>query len=297
MAFARIGALDLCYETFGSANDPTVLLVHGLGGQLLSWDEPFCTDVAAGGFHVVRFDLRDSGLSSSIDSGKVAFPALLASIQDGDPLDVPYYLSDMASDAVCLLDTLGVEQGHVVGLSMGGMIGQTMAIDHPARMRSLVSIMSSTGDPAVGQPNDPEVRAVISSPPPPDRDRAIDFIVEARRVLAGGGPFDPEIVRSQVTAAVDRAFNPEGTGRQYAAILASGDRTARLRGVTSPTLVLHGTVDPLIDFSGAEATAAAIPGARLAPIPDMGHQVPIPREFRDQVVGEIVAFLRGVDAA
>jgi pimeloyl-ACP methyl ester carboxylesterase len=295
MTFARVGDLDLCYETFGSDIDPTALFVHGLGGQLLSWDEPFCRGVAAGGYRVVRFDLRDSGLSSYVDAEMVSLPALMAEAGAGEPLDVPYTLSDMATDAVGLLNGLGVERAHVVGLSMGGMIGQTIAIEHPERVRSLVSIMSTTGNPRVGQPTSPEVEAVLSAAPPPERNDAIDFIVEARRVLAGGGPFDDDTVRAQVTAAVDRAYNPEGTGRQFAAILASGDRTDRLHGLTVPTLVLHGTADPLIAPSGGEATAAAIPGARLFPIVGMGHQVPIPGAFRDRVVAEIVAFLHTVD--
>ena len=296
MTLARVGDLEFCYETFGSDTDPTVLLVHGLGGQLLSWDEPFCRGLAAGGYRVVRFDLRDSGLSTYVDAAKVSLPALMAAAGAGEPLDVPYTLSDMATDAVGLLHVLDVDRAHVVGLSMGGMIGQTMAIEHPEQVRSLVSVMSTTGNPGVGQPSSPEVRAVLSMAPPPERNDAIDFIVEARRMLSGGGPFDDNTVRAQVTSAVDRAYNPEGTGRQFAAILASGDRTDRLHGVAVPTLVLHGTADPLISPSGGEATAAAIPGARFFPIVSMGHQVPIPREFRDQVVAEIVAFLHTVDA-
>jgi pimeloyl-ACP methyl ester carboxylesterase len=296
MTLARIGDLDLCYETFGSDTGPTVLLVHGLGGQLLSWDEPFCRGLAAGGYRVVRFDLRDSGLSSYADAEKVSLPMLMAAADAGEPLDVPYTLSDMATDAVGLLADLGVDRAHVVGLSMGGMIGQTVAIEYPERVRSLVSIMSTTGNPQVGQPTSPEVKVILSMAPPPERNDAIDFIVEARRVLSGGGPFDDNTVRVQVTSAVDRAYNPEGTGRQFAAILASGDRTDRLHGIATPTLVLHGTADPLITVSGGEATAAAIPGARFFPIVGMGHQVPIPGEFRDQVVAEIAAFLHTVDA-
>ncbi len=132
MAFARVGGLDLCYEAFGSADDPTVLLVHGLGGQLLAWDESFCRAVVAGGYHVIRFDLRDSGLSPSVAAGKVALPTLVAAIEGGGPIEVPYDLSDMARDAVGLLDELGVDRAHIVGLSMGGMIGQTMAFVYPA---------------------------------------------------------------------------------------------------------------------------------------------------------------------
>jgi len=294
MSFARVGSIELCYESFGSADDPAVFLIHGLGGQLLSWDEAFCGKLAAAGYQVVRFDLRDGGLSSQIEAPKVPVRALMAAAAEGEPLDVPYDLTALAADTVGLLDALAIPRAHVVGLSMGGMVAQTMAIRFPERLDSITSIMSSPRTILVDEIRDPRVRAALMTAPPADRARAIEFFVDAHAALSGGGPFDETAVREFTTASIDRAFEPEGTGRQFAAIVASGDRTEELRLVTTPTLVMHGTRDPLIRFGEGLATAEAVPGARFVTVEGMGHQVPFPEPFEDEIAAAITDFLDSV---
>jgi pimeloyl-ACP methyl ester carboxylesterase len=288
---ARVGDVELCYESFGSEADPAVLLIHGLGGQLLSWDESFCRRLVAGGYRVIRFDQRDGGLSSQIEAPKVPIRALMAAAAAGEPVRVPYDLTALAADAAGLLDALASPRAHVVGLSMGGMVAQTMAIRFPGRVDSMTSIMSSPRHISVDDIKASGVRAALMTAPPLDRNGAIQFFVAAHEALSGGGPFDEPAVRSQTTAAIDRAFTPAGTGRQFAAIVASGDRTEDLHAVEAPTLVLHGSLDPLIDISEGRATAAAIPGARFVPIAGMGHQAPFPIEFGAGIAATILRFL------
>ena len=265
------GGVEIAYETFGDPGDVPVLLVMGLGAQLISWREGFCRALVERGHFVVRYDNRDVGLSTHLhDAPRPDFGALLA----GDGSSAAYRLGDMADDAVRLLDHLGLGSAHLVGASLGGMIAQTITIDHPDRVRSLTSIMSTTGDRSVGGAT-PAATAVLLRPPSTSREEAVQRDVEAQRVLGSPGyPIEEAEVRERAGQAYDRATDPAGVARQLAAIYASGDRTAALSGVGVPTLVVHGSADPLIDVSGGRATAAAVPGAELVVVEGMGHDLP-----------------------
>jgi len=267
--------MELEYDTFGSASDPTLLLVMGFTAQLTAWDDQFCRLLAAGGLHVVRFDNRDCGLSTKLDGHEVDLGAVMAAALTEQPVPaVPYTLSDMAADAIGLLDHLGVERAHIMGASMGGMIVQTMAIEHPHRVASMVSVMSMPGEPEVGQPT-PEAAAALSAPPPADRQAYIDsapqwMTWQSRRYA------DIDRVKQNAARDYDRSFYPEGAPRQLAAIYASGRRTEGLQRVTAPTLVIHGRDDTLITPSGGFRTAELVPGAHLLFLADMGHDIPEP---------------------
>jgi pimeloyl-ACP methyl ester carboxylesterase len=268
---AAVNGVEIAYETFGDPADPTMLLIMGLGVQMLGWDEELCRMLAGRGYQVVRFDNRDVGHSTKVEGGPR--PDVMAAAA-GDARSASYRLDDMADDCVGLLDERGVERAHLVGASQGGMIAQTVAMRHPERVVSLTSIMSTTGDRAVGQPH-PEAIPALLTRPPADRDGFIDFVVGAWRVIGSPGfEVDEEALRARAGASYDRGIFPEGTARQLVAILASGDRTEALRRLDVPALVIHGADDPLIDVSGGRATAAAIPGARLELIEGMGHDLP-----------------------
>ena len=268
---APANGIELAYEAFGAPANPTVLLIMGLGVQMLGWDAEFCELLAGRGFCAVRFDNRDVGRSTKIEGGRR--PDLMAAAM-GDANSASYTLDEMADDCAGLLDHLGVEAAHVVGASQGGMIAQTLAIRRPGRMFSLVSMMSSTGDRAVGQPH-PEALPALLTRPPADRDGYAEFVVRAWRVIGSPGfDGDEEKLRERARTSFDRGYHPEGTARQLMAILASGDRTEALRRLEVPAVVIHGTDDPLIDVSGGKATAAAIPGAELELIEGMGHDLP-----------------------
>lgn len=271
MPSATANGITIEYDTFGEPTAPALLLVMGLGAQLISWPEDFCKQLADRGFHVIRYDNRDVGLSTKIEGGP---DPDIAAAMSGDPSSAAYRLDDMAADGMGLLDALGIESAHIVGASMGGMIVQTMAINHPERVRSLCSIMSTTGDPTAGQPT-PEAMSALLRPRPRNRDEAIASAVESSRIIGSPGfPFDEDVVRERAAAAYDRCFYPTGFARQLVAIMASGDRTERLGAVTAPTLVVHGSADPLVVPSGGEATARAVPGAKLVTIDGMGHDLP-----------------------
>jgi pimeloyl-ACP methyl ester carboxylesterase len=275
MTAIKANGITIEYETFGDAAAPPVLLIMGLGGQLIMWDAAFCTAIASAGYYVIRFDNRDVGLSTTFEDA-TSSPA--------------YTLSDMAADAAGLLDALGIESAHVVGASMGGMIAQTFAIEHPTRTRTLVSIMSTTGDQTVGQPT-PESIAALLAPPPATRDEAIEAGLKIWRIIGSPGyPFDEQAVRERAAASYDRSFNPAGTARQIAAIMSQPDRTAALGEVRVPALVIHGEADPLVAPSGGKATAAAIPGARLKLVPGMGHD--LPRDLHGEFVQEFAALFQ-----
>jgi pimeloyl-ACP methyl ester carboxylesterase len=271
----RANGIDICTEAFGDPRQPALLLVMGLGAQMTTWDDAFCTGLAAKGFHVVRFDNRDVGRSQKLDDKGV--PNVLAIMGDlalGRLPQPPYLLKDMARDAVGVMDALGIEKAHVVGASMGGMIAQTMAIEHPTRLRSLVSIMSSTGDRRLPQAT-PEAAAVLVTPAPRDRDGYIKHHMAVIKVLRGPHfTEDPREDEARAARNFDRGIHIAGTARQLAAVLASGDRTAALKSVTTPTLVIHGDADPLVRVDGGKATAAAIPYATLLIMPSMGHSLP-----------------------
>jgi pimeloyl-ACP methyl ester carboxylesterase len=268
---ARVGEIELAYETFGERANPPLLLVMGLATQMIGWPDEFCRGLADRGLFVVRFDNRDIGLSTHLDDRGA--PDILR-LLGGDRSRVPYALADLADDTAGLLDALGLDSAHVVGASMGGMIAQLVALRHPARVRSLTSIMSTTGDPAVGTPAEAAM-GVLLAPPATDRASAIERAVDAYRVIGSPGfEFDEQALRERAALSYDRRYNPAGVARQLAAILTTPDRTADLGAVAAPTLVVHGAQDPLVDVSGGRATAAAIPGAELLVVEGMGHDLP-----------------------
>jgi pimeloyl-ACP methyl ester carboxylesterase len=278
--------LDIAHERFGEPDLPPVLLLMGLGTQMLGWPDGFCEALIGRGVHVIRSDNRDIGLSSHLTEAPAPD---LAAIFRGDTASASYTLSDMAGDTVGLLDALGLDSAHLVGASMGGMIAQTVAIEHPQRVRSLTSIMSTTGDPSVGQ-STREAMAALLSPPATTRNGAIDRTLSILRVIGSPGfELDDADVRWRTGIAYDRGHDPAGVARQLAAIAASGDRTVALRSVSVPTLVLHGADDPLVNVSGGRATARAIPGARLVVLDGMGHH--LSRELWAEIarqIGELV---------
>lgn len=279
--------IELEYETFGDRNDPTLLLVCGYTSQLNGWDAGLCELFVGQGLHVVRYDNRDVGLSSKLTGSVRPAQVLAAILADETVPDVPYTLSDMAADGIGLLDQLGVGRAHIAGVSMGGMIVQTMAIEHPDRIASLTSIMSSPGDPRCGAPT-PEAREALLAPPPTDRSAFIEASTRAE-VWASKRYVDHDAMRARAAADFDRAFYPQGATRQLAAIYASGDRSDRLRELDVPTLVIHGRDDTLITPSGGETTAELIAGSRYLLISDMGHDLPVPLwpVFAESIGGHI----------
>jgi pimeloyl-ACP methyl ester carboxylesterase len=278
-----VGEVELVYESIGDPADPALLLVMGLGMQLINWDLEFCQGLAERGFHVIRFDNRDAGLSTKIAA---PVPNVLRAMA-GIPIRAPYLLDDMANDSFGLLDQLGIERAHVTGVSMGGMIAQTMAIRHPERVLSLGSMLSTTGDRRVGTPK-LRVWSVLMRRAPQHRDAYIDYFVRVFRLIGSPAyPAEEARIREQAAATYDRCHYPAGTARQLAAILASGSRTAALRRLEVPTVVIHGKKDPLVPFRAGAATARAIPGAKLVAFPGMGHD--LPRELWPRFTDALVA--------
>lgn len=264
------GGVTLCYETFGEESDPTALLVMGLGTQMIAWQESFCRQLAERGLHVVRFDNRDIGHSTHMRGA----PPTTAQIVRRSRRAAHYTLADMARDTAGLLGELGLAPAHVIGASMGGMIAQTLAARHPEPVRSLVSIMSNTGNRFTGQPA-LRVYPIFLRRAPAERDAFITHLESLFAAIGSRGvPRDPDDIRALAAESYDRDHDYRGPLRQLAAILASGDRTAELRRITAPTLVIHGSADPLVGLSGGRATARAIPGAELMIVPGMGHDLP-----------------------
>jgi pimeloyl-ACP methyl ester carboxylesterase len=279
---AHVNGIDVEYETHGDPTDPALLLVMGLGAQLTAWPDGFIDLLTARNLFVIRYDNRDVGLSTRFE-GLPDIAALFAN----DASSASYLIEDMADDGVALLTELGIERAHVVGASMGGMITQAMVIHHGERFLTATSIMSATGDRVNGMPTG-EAMAALLRPPATTREEAIAGSIEASKIIGSPGYPTPEAdLVERAGAAYDRAFNPEGTARQLAAILASPDRTEALGGVTLPFLVIHGEADPLVQPSGGETTAQAVPGATLLTIPGMGHD--LPDALWGQVVDAIVA--------
>ena len=263
------------YVTAGDPNDPPLLVVNGYTSQLISWQQGYVDRLVDQGLFVIRYDNRDVGLSTKLDGRHVSPGDVLSASLRGEPLPaVPYTLSDMAADGIGLLDHLGLERAHIVGNSMGGMIVQTMAIEHPDRVISVTSVMSSTGDPRVGKPS-PEARDALLAPPPSGRD---EYIAASQNSLvwASRRHADPAWLRTVAAAQYDRCFYPEGSTRQLAAIYASGDRSAALAELDVPMLVIHGRDDTLITPEGGERTAELVAGSRLLLLADMGHDHPEP---------------------
>jgi pimeloyl-ACP methyl ester carboxylesterase len=266
------GPLELYFETFGRPGDPTLLLVNGLGSQCINYDVELCQLFVNRGYFVVRFDNRDVGLSTKFDEFTPNLSEVTAAVREGRTPEVPYRLADMAEDVVALLDVLDVEVAHVVGVSLGGMIVQQLAIDHAERLSTMTSIMSTTGDADVGKAS-PEVAALFYAPPGHDRETVIARAQALEALYTSPGEYDPARTAQRVGDAFDRCFCPRGVARQLAAIIASGSRTQALRTLNVPTLVIHGESDTLINISGGVRTAQCIPGARFVPIEGMGHDL------------------------
>jgi pimeloyl-ACP methyl ester carboxylesterase len=284
-------AIDIAYQRLGNPDAPAVLLIMGIAGQSIAWPDAFCHALVGRGLQVIRFDNRDVGLSTHMtDAPPPDLPAVLA----GDLSSVSYTLSDMAADAIGLLDALGLEKAHLAGASMGGAIAQTMAIEHPERVRSLTSMMSTTGNTAVGQPSPEVLREVFGGPRAVTRDEVIQQRLRASRAVGSPGyPADEGEVAARAGRAYDRSYDPVGIARQAIASVASGDRTERLRQVRTPTLVIHGLADRMCDVSGGRATAVAITGAELVLIEGMGHD--LPPGLRSQLAARIAEFVWRVE--
>jgi pimeloyl-ACP methyl ester carboxylesterase len=273
---AHANGIDLCYEIFGDADAEPMLLIMGLGTQMIHWDDDFCRQLAARGFRVIRFDNRDIGKSSRLSGGKRLTALELLKLRFLKiPVAAPYTLRDMAEDVIGLMDALHITSAHVVGASMGGMIAQEIAISFPQRVRSLTSIMSTTGNPKVPPPTR-EATAMLLAPPPSTKEEYFARYAQTWKILrVGSFPEDEALDRARAERTFERGLNPAGAGRQLRAILASGSRKERLRSVKAPTLVIHGTVDPLVRPEGGKDTAASISGAKLLMIEGMGHALPI----------------------
>jgi pimeloyl-ACP methyl ester carboxylesterase len=275
MPNATNGDCTLYYETFGSPEQPTLLLINGLGSQCINYKTEWCQQFVDAGFHVIRFDNRDVGLSTHYTDA----PA--------DEQGACYRIADMAEDAVAVLDAAGVDRAHVMGLSMGGMIAQQLAIHHRDRLLSMVSVMSRTGEREYGQ-STPEALAQLTSPGASDRESAVRRHIAGQRIWASPEFADESRWREDAEAAYDRCFDPAGVARQYFAIEASGSWANDLPGVTTPSLVIHGDKDTLIDISGGRRTAELIPGAEFVVIEGMGHDYP--PQLWDRWVSEVTRF-------
>ncbi|MFD1786035.1 alpha/beta fold hydrolase [Sphingomonas floccifaciens] len=270
--------ITLEYEDAGDPAAQPILLIMGLGAQLTLWPDELIDALVARGFRVIRFDNRDVGLSTKFDrAGLPDLAQLMMAMMSGRGFAPPYTLSDMAADAVGLLDALGVPSAHIVGASMGGMIAQLVAADHPTRVRSLTSIMSTSGNPSL-PPARPEAMAVLTGRPmSADRETIVAHGMRTAQVIGSPAyPYDLDRLRTRVERDIDRSFAPAGAMRQMSAILADGDRRERLRRITAPTTIIHGDADPLVPVEGGRDTAAAIPGAELVILPGMGHDLPLP---------------------
>ncbi|HEV7495667.1 alpha/beta hydrolase [Baekduia sp.] len=291
--FADVGnGITLCYETFGDPAAPPVVLIMGLGTQMIAWDTRFCEDLASRGFFVVRFDNRDVGRSTRLDDAHVPGLSEIALRRVPNPA---YKLADMALDTVGLMNALELESAHVVGVSMGGMIAQTVAARHPSRTRTLTSIMSNTGARFSGQPA-LKAYPVLLGKSPADRDGFVERGLKTWATIGSPGFERDEIeLRAMIELSFDRGPSAAGTARQLGAIIASGDRRRELRAVQAPTLVIHGEADVLVSPSGGRATAKAINGARLITIPGMGHDLPC--AAWPQLLGAIAQHGHGADVA
>ncbi|HSR12119.1 MAG TPA: alpha/beta fold hydrolase [Thermodesulfobacteriota bacterium] len=287
MPRAMTSGIEIEYETFGDPSGRPLLLIIGLGGQMIEWDENLCRDLVARGHYVIRFDNRDAGLSSKFGkAGVPKLPEVFGKILKGEKVTVPYTLNDMADDAAGLLEALQIPKAHICGMSMGGMIAQTIALRHPERVFSLISIYSTTGNRSLPQPR-PEILNLLVTPPPPERQAYIDHMLRVFKAISGPGfPFDESWTRQIVGRNYDRCFYPEGVARQMVAILLQDDRRAALSSLKVPTLVIHGTSDPLVPVEGGKDTAAAVPGAKLVLIEGMGHDLPHGGAWR-RIVEEI----------
>lgn len=275
-AVANANGIELVYDSFGDPGAPPLLLIMGLASQMIAWDDDFCAMLAARGYWVIRFDNRDIGLSTKCaQQGVPDLSALMARAMAGEPVTAPYTLLDMADDTVGLLDALGIASAHVVGASMGGAIAQTLAIHHAPRLRTLTSIMATSGAPGLPPPT-PQAMAVLLAPTPTDRSAYIERYVRTWNVLRGPGfPLDESRDVERASQLHARGLNPPGVARQLAAILASGSRKEQLGSISVPTLVVHGDADPLVPVACGIDVADSVPNSKLLIIEGMGHALPI----------------------
>ena len=297
MTRANSNGIEIEYESFGAESAPAILLICGLGTQLTRWATPLCERLVARGFRVIRFDNRDVGLSTHFTAAGVPnFAEVVGARMRGEQPHLPYVLRDMAKDAVGLLDALGIARAHIVGRSMGGMIGQLIAIEHPERVLSFVSIFSTTGNPGLPA-SDPEALAAMRAPAPNPFTEEAAFIAHAIRVARVNSgsrfPFDEDFIRVEAVADARRAYEPTGSARQFAALMADGDRRERLKSVTSPTLVIHGDEDRLIPIAAGRDTAEHIRGALFEAVPGLGHE--IPRAMYAEIATRIADWAQGAD--
>ena len=275
MATANANGIQIEYDTFGSSSHPALLLIIGLGSQLIHWQDEFCQQIADNGFYVIRYDNRDSGLSTKFEElSSEEIMEKITALFSGEKVSVPYTIDDMSSDAAGLLEELKIEKAHICGMSMGGYIAQTFAINNPSRTISLTSIYSHCGNRSEFLPSQEAMEAMMK-PIPEDRDGAIAYTVDFLNLIYGSGlPFDEEFHKKIATKAFDRSFCPDGTGRQYLAIMVQKDRTEELRKLKIPSLIIHGDEDPLVPLAGGKATSEAIPDAEFMVVKGMGHVIP-----------------------
>ena len=284
--------IELAYETFGEPGNPPVLLIMGLGTQMIAWPEEFCEDIASRGYYVIRFDNRDSGLSTHVHGLRASHP-VAAYFRRGKPA---YTLDDMADDTVGLMDALGLDTVHLVGVSMGGFIAQTLAVAHPERLRSLTLMMTSTGSKLVGYAKPKLILNVLRRRSVTTREEAMDMAVDTFRMIGSRGyKVDDARIRDVAGRSFDRGHDPAGYLRQLDAVISQPDRTDKLRKLDVPTLVMHGRIDPLVVWSGGKALAKTIPGAKLHVFPGMGHDMP--RELWPRFAEEICALAATADAS
>jgi len=276
MAQVTANGINIEYEEFGERSKPPLLLVMGLGMQMVGWPRDFCQMIADKGFYVVRFDNRDTGLSSHFhDAGMPDMAAIGAALMNGEKPDSCYYLSDMGSDAAALLDALNIDKAHVVGASMGGMIVQDLAINHPQRLLSMTSIMSTTGRSDLPQATPEAMEVLMSRPSGDDENSLLAHAFKSQQTISGSKyPPVREDVDARTRESMARNIDAAGVARQMAAIVASGDRVAGLAKIDTPTLVIHGSEDPLVPVSGGEDTARCIANAKLKVIEGWGHTLP-----------------------
>jgi pimeloyl-ACP methyl ester carboxylesterase len=287
-ARAKSNGIELCFDTFGDPAAPPLVLIMGLAAQMIAWDDDFCAALAGRGYHVVRFDNRDIGESTWFaDAGVPDVQGAFMAAMQGKPVPAPYLLSDMADDVVGLLDALGVASAHIVGASMGGAIAQTLAIHHPERVRTLTSIMATSGAPGLPPPT-PEAMAMLFRPAPTTQAAYFEGYVQTWNLLrAGSFPLDEARDLTRAGQNFARGLNPPGVARQLVAIVASGSRKEALAGVRMPTLVIHGDVDPLVPLACGVDVAESVPGAKLLVIKGMGHALPI--SMWPQIIDAIAA--------
>ena len=294
MANATVNNIQIEYETFGDSTSPPLLLVMGLGGQMIFWDDKLCLTIADKGFYVIRFDNRDTGLSTKFgQAGKANLMKAFNDLLKGKKIDPAYTLDDMGDDALGLMDVLGIDRAHICGMSMGAAITQTIAIRHPERLLSMTLVYGSTGSSKVPPPK-PEALEYLISPPPADREGFIDHFINGNRVLSGPGfAFDEKWHRDMGGRYYDRCFYPEGAGRQVLALLANGSRRRALASVITPTLVVHGTDDPISPVEGGKDIADTIKGSQLMIIQGMGHDLPAGGAWY-HIIEKMDEFMKGI---